>query len=73
MEGIAADPPRSRGLMASFRTRSTRTPNSCSRNAFEIHVGVERFLLEPDNEIEIALHACGAVGSGSEYTKGRTP
>jgi hypothetical protein len=66
MEGIAEDPLPQPRLDGVLQDKVYSDAEQLLEERLEIHVGVERFLLELDNEIEIALRARGAVGSGSE-------
>jgi hypothetical protein len=66
MEGIAEDPLPQPRLDGVLQDKVYPNAEQLLEERLEIHVGVERFLVELDNEIEIALRARGAVSSGSE-------
>ena len=66
VEGLAEDPLPQPRLDGVLQDKVYPNAEQLLEERLEIHVGVERFLLELDNEIEIALRARGAVSSRSE-------
>src|SRR4249919_568517 len=69
MDGLGEDPLSQPGLDRVLQDKVDPDPEQPLQERLEIHVGVERLRVELDNEVEIAPHACGAPGSGSEQAE----
>ena len=69
MKGFGEDPLPEPGLDRVLQDKVDPDPEQLFEERLEIHVGVERLQVELNNEVEIALRACGALDSGSEQTE----